>query len=231
MMMKKTIYGTILLVLVFTLVACGANPQAGDVQPATEDTAGNQAGVVAQGTPAAGKAPAAGPETLSAMQLALGTFKLDEMGSPLDPAQASQLATLWKAVRSLSQGETSAAQELEAVLKQIQDTLTPEQLQAIQSMSQSRRTSRPSSMKWAWTLAAAPASETPTRRCELPCRPPVKAARRLLKGLAAAHSAADREADREVDRAAPRSARRPVRLPLQLAGGRSARAWACRPHC
>ncbi len=69
-----------------------------------------------------------------AMDLALGTFKLEETDYPLTTEQAQTLLPLWKAARSLSESETTAVQEIEAVVDQIQGTMTTEQLQAIEAM-------------------------------------------------------------------------------------------------
>ena len=68
------------------------------------------------------------------MQLALGTLMLDENNLPVDAAQAAELLPLWKAARSLNQSETTAAAEVSGLLKQIQGTLTSDQLKAIQTM-------------------------------------------------------------------------------------------------
>jgi hypothetical protein len=68
------------------------------------------------------------------MQLALGTFKLDQTDYPIDAAQAQKLLPLWKAARSLSSSDTAATQELAAVVRQVEQTMTPEQMQAIQEM-------------------------------------------------------------------------------------------------
>jgi len=67
-------------------------------------------------------------------QLALGTFLLEETDNSVNPAQAADLLPLWKAARSLSQSETVAEAELDAVFNQIQSTMTSEQLAAISAM-------------------------------------------------------------------------------------------------
>ena len=70
-----------------------------------------------------------------AMQLALGTFKLEDTDHPISAEQAKNLLPLWKAMRSLTNSETYAAQELEAVINQIQDTMTSEQKADIEAIS------------------------------------------------------------------------------------------------
>ena len=73
-------------------------------------------------------------ETPPAMVLILGTFKLEDTEFAIDSAQAAELLPLWKALRSLSESETVAAEELQAVINQVQDTMTAEQIAAIESM-------------------------------------------------------------------------------------------------
>jgi hypothetical protein len=69
-----------------------------------------------------------------AMQLALGPFKLDETGSPLTSEQAAALIPLWKAYRSLSTSGEGSSVEIEALIGQIQETLSQDQQQAIADM-------------------------------------------------------------------------------------------------
>jgi hypothetical protein len=68
------------------------------------------------------------------MALMLGTLKLDEVGLAPDSAQASELLLLWQAYQSLATSDTAASQEMEAVLKQIRQAMTDEQLAAIAGM-------------------------------------------------------------------------------------------------
>ena len=64
-------------------------------------------------------------------QLGFGTLLLEDSEYAVDPAQAAELLPLWKAARSLSESETVAEAELEAVFNQIEDTMTSEQISAI----------------------------------------------------------------------------------------------------
>jgi hypothetical protein len=71
------------------------------------------------------------PNALSASgQLALGTLKLEGSESAVTPEQAATLLPLWQAL----QGGVTAPAEVNAVLKQIEGTMTTEQLQAIAGM-------------------------------------------------------------------------------------------------
>ena len=68
------------------------------------------------------------------LQLSLGTFQLEGTDLAVSTEQASTLAPLWKAVRSLSGSDTAAAAEIGAVLDQIQRSMTTDQLEAIAAM-------------------------------------------------------------------------------------------------
>ncbi|MEW5985959.1 MAG: hypothetical protein AB1791_04945 [Chloroflexota bacterium] len=67
-------------------------------------------------------------------QLALGTVQLEETELAVDEAQAAELLPLWQALQSLGASDTAATVEIEAVVNQIQDTMTPAQIQAIADM-------------------------------------------------------------------------------------------------
>jgi len=118
--MHKTLLLNIVLLAALVLAACGPAVAGGAAQPG--------------GGTAANATPQANREMPLALQLALGTFKLEETDHPITAEQAEKLLPLWKATRSLGRSETSATQEVEAVVKQIQQTLSTEQLQAIQDM-------------------------------------------------------------------------------------------------
>jgi hypothetical protein len=63
-------------------------------------------------------------------QLVLGILRLEEMENAVTPKQATALLPLWQALR----GGVTAQAEVNAVLKQIQGTMTQEQLGAIAAM-------------------------------------------------------------------------------------------------
>ena len=64
-------------------------------------------------------------------QLGFGTLLLEDSEYAVDSSQAAELLPLWKAARSLSESETVAEAELQAVFNQIQDTMTSEQISTI----------------------------------------------------------------------------------------------------
>ncbi len=112
--MKKTLIISIFLILI--LAACGSQPANTEV---TEPFADENA------------LPA---ETL----LMLGIVKLDETAQAVDADQASELLPLWKALRSLGEIETASQIEVDAVISQIQDTMTAEQMETITAMELSQ---------------------------------------------------------------------------------------------
>ena len=125
------------LIIVLVLSACGGS--AGE----TNDTNGSSASseTVSSNEDNSSQTelrPGIGSDFENALpesaQLALGTFLLEETDNSVNPAQAAELLPLWKAARSLSQSETVAEAELNAVFNQIQTTMTSEQLAAITDM-------------------------------------------------------------------------------------------------
>ena len=104
-----------LLLISLTLAACGA-PKA---------TANPSTGA---GDPAA--------RTLAPLsQEAIGTFKLEGTAQAVTAKQAAELLPLWQVYESLSQSDTAAQAEVDALVEQIQGTMTKEQNAAIQAMN------------------------------------------------------------------------------------------------
>jgi len=103
----------VLILVILVLTACGTENQESSAQAASDG----------------------GLREMSlSMKLMLGTFKLDETDYPIDAVQAGQLLPLWKAIRSLTESETTAREEVDAVVNQIEDNMTQVQLQAIEDM-------------------------------------------------------------------------------------------------
>ena len=67
-------------------------------------------------------------------QLALGALQLDGTANAITAAQAKMLLTLWQALRGTMQSGASASAEVNALLGQIEGTLTADQLKAIKNM-------------------------------------------------------------------------------------------------
>src|SRR5512143_1412777 len=108
-MKKITVISTLLLSLF--LAACSA-------QTASTTSAGN---ISAVALPAASR-------------LILGTFKLEGTDHAVTAGQAAQLLPLWQVYRELSSSDTAAQAEVEALVEQIQETMTSSQLKAIYAM-------------------------------------------------------------------------------------------------
>jgi len=116
--MKKLhlILSTIFLV---TLTACGGTSN------------GTGPASVPQGGASAGALPAT-------TQLIIGTIKLDGTDQAVTAEQAAELLPLWQTMQVLSDSGTAAEQEKEALLAQIQETMTAEQMQAITGLNLTR---------------------------------------------------------------------------------------------
>jgi hypothetical protein len=68
-------------------------------------------------------------------KLSMGTLKLEGTSQAVTAEQAKQLVLLWKAVKSLGNNNNTSNDEIKALYQQIQDSMTPEQMQAIQKMT------------------------------------------------------------------------------------------------
>lgn len=85
---------------------------------------------------ATGGATAEGQATLApAIRLALGTLRLEGTAQAVSAEQARELATLWRAYRALSQSDTAVAQEVEALVNQIEAAMTAPQRETITAMN------------------------------------------------------------------------------------------------
>ena len=71
-------------------------------------------------------------------QLIIGTFKLEETDLDVTPEMAAQLIPLWQAYSSLTASDSASQPELEALVIQIQETMNPDQIQAIADMKLTR---------------------------------------------------------------------------------------------
>ena len=69
-----------------------------------------------------------------ASELVVGTLKLEETDQLITGEQAKELLTMWKVYDVLINSDTSAQQEMDDLLEQIQDTMTLEQNNAINAM-------------------------------------------------------------------------------------------------
>ena len=117
--MKRTTIILFSSLLVIGLVACGNKvPEVSSYSAKESDTIESD-----------------GFDTPLEMQLMLGMVKLDETAYAIDSEQAADLIPLWKALRSLVNSDTAALIEVDAIVNQIQDTMTDDQMKAINEMS------------------------------------------------------------------------------------------------
>jgi len=92
-------------------------------------------GVAENGNAAVAQLTADYPDALSIQgQLALGTIQLEETALALDETQAAALLPLWQALATLGRSDTAAVAEINAVVKQLAEGLTPAQIAAIAAM-------------------------------------------------------------------------------------------------
>jgi hypothetical protein len=113
--MKKIILTSFML-LVLCLTAC--SPASSDTQVASD---------------------AANPELPITTQLVVGTMKLDGTEHEVTSEQAAVLLPLWQVYSELSVSDTAAQEEIDALVEQIQGTLTTEQMKAITDMQLTRQ--------------------------------------------------------------------------------------------
>lgn len=112
--MNKIIIVYLLTLLALVLSACGLSEGASTQAAPPSD-------------PAAAELPT---ET----KLLLGTFKLEGTEQSVTAEQAAELLPLWQVYSGLLTSDTAAQAEIDALIEQIQDTMTPEQMKAINAM-------------------------------------------------------------------------------------------------
>jgi hypothetical protein len=68
-------------------------------------------------------------------KLAIGTLKLEGTPQAITKDQAAALLPLWQALKSLSTSNNTAEEEIKALYTQIEESMTPEQVKAIQALT------------------------------------------------------------------------------------------------
>ncbi len=129
--MKKSLIITSILVLVGILVACNTT-QSGPIS-------GMSGGRSAEGgMPASGTQQAQGePQEMELpieSKVGIGILKLEETDLAVDLEKAEELLPLFKALKVLSTDNNTAVDEISALNTQIKNTMTAEQLAAIENM-------------------------------------------------------------------------------------------------
>jgi hypothetical protein len=129
-----TISGLILLV---GLSACSGSASA---SPSTQPAGGGNNAGISLATESQGLLPTDYDNALPVdMQLIVGTFKLEGTQNAVDAATAKELIPLWQAVQSLGSSDSTSTLEMDALYKQIEETMKPEQIAAIEEMKLTRQ--------------------------------------------------------------------------------------------
>ena len=108
--MKKSMFIPLIISLVLVLSACGS-------VSSSKAAATASGGLSMEG------------------QLLVGTFKLESTSLAVTAAQADQLLPLWETLQSLASSGTAASQEVDAVVSQIQSTMSTQQVASISAMN------------------------------------------------------------------------------------------------
>jgi hypothetical protein len=93
--------------------------------------------------------------------LAVGTLALEESSLNITQEQATQLLPLWKAVKSLGSDSLASTAEINALYDQIEETMSSDQVQAIQQMSQADLTAAMQKYQIAGGAGQAPQGQAP----------------------------------------------------------------------
>jgi hypothetical protein len=108
-----------MVILVMSLAACNKSSNHTNSTSNTSATNGGQGNI-----------------NLSQVNMLLvGTLKLEDTDKAVSAEEAVNLLPLWQAYRSLSTSQTTAEAEVDALLNQIQSTMTVDQIQAIKDMN------------------------------------------------------------------------------------------------
>lgn len=144
--MKKLIF-ILMTIMVFSamLTACG-----GETAPAAVEAAGAAASQLDEVNPTAVIAAVTGSDAALSteysdalpldMQLAFGTMQLEDTNLAITAEQATAILPYWRVLQSLKQTGNAANAEINAVVKQIQDGMTGEQITAIVAMELTEET-------------------------------------------------------------------------------------------
>ena len=112
--MKKWMFIPIIISLLAVLAACGSTPSA-NAAKSTSTTLSLEG------------------------DLLVGTFKLENTSLAITSAQASTLLPLWETLQSLASSNTAASQEVDAVVSQIQSSMSSQQISSITAMKLTRQ--------------------------------------------------------------------------------------------
>lgn len=116
--MNKKIFWTTLLLFSLTLTACAS---------------------IARTTGTAPSGAASAMELPAQTKLVLGVVNLDETENAVTAEQAKELLPMFYVLQDLNESDTAAQEEIDGLVNQIQETLTADQVSAIDAMSLTMR--------------------------------------------------------------------------------------------
>lgn len=132
--MKKFVNIGLLLLVLVLLSACGTKDIAdagASAEAAPESSVEGDSGVKLEGQPRS----ESGDNSLPlATELLLGTFHLEDSEFAVDVELALDLVPYWKLYKTLLESDTTAPEELDALVAGIQDVMTADQLDYIASL-------------------------------------------------------------------------------------------------
>jgi hypothetical protein len=103
----------------------------------------------------------ASSELTTVSKLALGILKLENTSTAVTADQAKQLLTLWQAYQSLANNDTTSQVELDALVSQIEGSLTDAQLKAIDAMGLTDQSINETLSTWGAGVSSNSPSGTP----------------------------------------------------------------------
>ena len=142
--MKRTHYIILVLIIASMLTACGSADQKNESVNIVEPTAKalNAPAITISTNPAevsVSQRASINYEYEGALSsrllLAFGSLRLAETDNPITVEQAPQMLMLWQALDNLTQSGTSAEAEVNALMSQIEELFTSEQVSAINAMA------------------------------------------------------------------------------------------------
>ena len=121
--MKRTSIFTLTIVFALLLASCGGTAEPASTTSSNPDTYVSPSLDLAYENAISTR-----------LQLTLGSLKLAETAAPITAEQAQVMLPLWQALQNMTKTGNSAQAEVNALLGQIEDAFTAEQLTAIRDM-------------------------------------------------------------------------------------------------
>jgi len=145
----KRITASILMIFAIALTACGTSPTS------TSTISKNSSNTA-----------------LTELQLAVGILKLESTEKEVTAEQAPELLMIWQVYADLSQSDTAAQEEIDALAEQVQETLTADQIQAIRDMQITQQDAAALTQGSTVTSVSQTSSNTTTQAAGMPAGGP-----------------------------------------------------------